>query len=297
MVSPLPYHLTEAQVSTEKFNEKAVTISEIWRLINVNSPVGNVNIAASDLEGRAIGKQGWDCVLIACLSSSTLGNQGPTLRTGSCRAPLTFCAAKQTGFSLLLLGYTELARLLSPAVEQPSLYPAGGGGESPETPAHCPPQAGFSSPHPLNPPPAAILPPRDSSPEADCHSDLWNSNLMTSCIFCWIWGRVLNSRDGKSYLSPRLVPVLNQLWSSYSPWLMISLMMVFNPVMINEMKRKSWREEKPYKKTLYSPLFFLFIRMQQTWEEPASPAVSKGRPKDPWESLSPFRAFSRSPFS
>ena len=238
-----------------------MTISEIWRLINVSSPVENVNIAASDLEGRAIGKQGWkqwDCILIACLSSSTLGNQGPNLRTGSCRAPLTFCTAKQTGFSLFLLDYTELARLLSPAVGQPSLYPAGDGGEAQkQTPARCLPQAGFSSPHPLNPPPAAILSPRDSSPEADCDSDLWKSNLMTSCIFCWIWGRVLNSRDGKSYLSPRLVPVLSQSWSSYSPWLMINLMMGFNPVMINEMKRKSYREEKPCKKTLYFPLFFL----------------------------------------
>lgn len=38
--------------------------------------------------------------------------------------------------------------------------------------------------------------------------------------------------------------------------------MVFNPVMINEMKRKSYGEDKPYKKTLYVPLFFLLWKQK-----------------------------------
>lgn len=54
--------------------------------------------------------------------------------------------------------------------------------------------------------------------------------------------------------------------------------MVFNPVMINEMKRKSYREEEPYTRKPYTlpSSFFFSLGCKQTWEEPASQQFPKG---------------------
>ena len=139
------------------------------------------------------------------LSSSALGNTEQTSGPGAA-GPLQHCAVSPAAAFLLDSG---------PMCPRPSPTPAR------LLAAFLQLVSALGIPHP-HPQQHSCL--RDSSPKANCHSAFWNSNLMGCSIFLFAKPsnskqRPLNSRDSKSYPTPRVAPVLNQSWSSYFPGL------------------------------------------------------------------------------
>lgn len=86
--------------------------------------------AASDLEGEQLENE----VRLRSYSLSVFLNTwkpGTNSQDWVLQGSSDILGCKQAGLLFASNGYTELARLLSPAIEQPSLCPAGGGGRKP----------------------------------------------------------------------------------------------------------------------------------------------------------------------
>lgn len=143
-----------------------MTVSESHSCVNVNSTLDNTNTDASDLEGRVTGKKVWgqgdDTISTSFLCLKLLQHLEIHLTMGSPRASQTFCTAKTSIFPWFLLSCPALAVLLSSHIQWLALHPWVVG---------APSSSWFLFSTYPTPPLTVILPHRDSSPEADCHSN------------------------------------------------------------------------------------------------------------------------------